>query len=158
MNMRHRSGGNPGNLFTVRLPLFGAAKCWRSGTSSWPIGSGSVIQVARFVLNSLSVIAFRVGASRTPHCASSMIFKATSRVAGSSVNVNANFPHTVSSATDISPMTRLKCLAGKEWANRHVCSRTRQQEASSLSAMYQVLRDASPHTLDPRARTRERKH
>ena len=22
MNMRHRSGGNPGDLFTVRLPLF----------------------------------------------------------------------------------------------------------------------------------------
>jgi hypothetical protein len=50
----------------------------------------------------LSVIVLSVAASRTPRCASWMIFGATSRVALSSVNFSANFAQTVSSASDIS--------------------------------------------------------
>src|SRR5215469_1045128 len=46
-------------------------------------------------------MAVRVGTSRTPRCVSSMILDATSRVAGSSVNLSSNFSHTVSRASDI---------------------------------------------------------
>jgi len=52
-------------------------------------------------LNSFSVLALRVGASRTPRCASSIILDATSRVFGSSVNLNFSVSQTLSSASDI---------------------------------------------------------
>jgi hypothetical protein len=55
----------------------------------------------RRCLNSFSVIALRVGASCTPRCASSMIFDARSRVAGSSVDLSSNVSQTLSSASDI---------------------------------------------------------
>ncbi len=59
------------------------------------------VQWRELCLNSFRVIAVKVGASRTPRWASSMIFDATSRVAGSSTNASANFAHTFSSASDI---------------------------------------------------------
>jgi len=51
----------------------------------------------------------------TPRCASSMIFKATTRVAGSSVNFIPNFSHMVSRASDI----RRTASGSNAWPERN---------------------------------------
>jgi hypothetical protein len=58
--------------------------------------SATLVRCCWLWLKSFNVISVRVVASRTPRCASSMIFDATGRVAGSSVKFSSNFSHTVS--------------------------------------------------------------
>src|SRR5215472_11565170 len=66
--------------------------------SAFALGNGAY---GKQCLSSFSVISVKVGASCTPRCATSMIFKATTRVAGSSINFIPNFQHMVSRASDI---------------------------------------------------------
>src|SRR6516162_4791080 len=93
--------------------------------SAFSLGNGAY---GKQCLSSFSVISVKVGASCTPRCASSMIFKATTRVAGSSINFIPNFQHMVSRASDICRITS----GWNAWPERNSdlpCGRKNQKSA-----------------------------
>jgi hypothetical protein len=69
-----------------------------AGWANYPLIAG---RYDRSDLSSFNVIPLNAAGSRTPRWASSMIFSATKRVAGSSTNLRPKAPQTLSSASDI---------------------------------------------------------
>src|SRR5262249_3340682 len=83
----------------------------------WP---GPLQAYDKQCLSSFSAISVKVGASCTPRCASSMIFRATTRLAGSSINFIPNFRQMFSRASDICRTTSgSNAWPGRNW---HIAS------------------------------------